>query len=486
MVKKLDFLIAFFMVAIVVLVVYILFLGNNTNYDDEIILLNKTELTITVNEKSTIKVIDRLGRVIKDNVKWQSNDINIVTVDNNGNVYGKAIGDAIIVVKVGGKITTCKVKVIENANENKLSSIIVDKKSITIEIGKKEKITAYVKSGSKKIKWISNNTDVLVVDKNGVIEAKKTGVATVSAINEEDGKNAICYVTVKKKATTPIVPYNYTTKYVGTTLKYYIQNNTSHYLTYIWMDDPYNQIKKLESTVAEYGKIMTDDEMTVSGKKSLRKTVGEMMNAYISNGMISSSKAAIAFNGSGFFDKRISAWKPVSDYYDQRSNSWFSFNDGILVRNRIYDDVSPYSVIIGISPNGELKVYDDSANTSQERIKKSNKIIDDKIKNTWNFTPVIIKNGKVVTSKTSRALRNAICQIDSNNYVMYTSIQERGLKSVGETLKQIGCVTAFNLDGGGSTSMFYKEAGSKTVQKVKCSEGNKCRAVVDGIYFIEK
>ena len=55
---------------------------------------------------------------------------------------------------------------------------------------------------------------------------------------------------------------------------------------------------------------------------------------------------------------------------------------------------------------------------------------------------------------------------------MLTSISPLSLTQVADVFVKNKCVTGFNLDGGGSTSFFYKNAGSKSVTKVKCSDNN--------------
>ena len=301
-----------------------------------------------------------------------------------------------------------------------------------------------------------------------------------------------------KKDDTPrpaIVPSSPTIKYEGETLKYYIQNNNKrgYYLTYIWMKDPYNQIKKLESNVAVYGQVMTDDELANAGKSLQIRSVGQMVKSYMDNKIISTEKSFVAFNASGFWLQ--GAWNPPLPYYDRRSDSWLVVTDGKVTRYRpsdgAYASFNPR--IIGITSSGNLKIYPYTAGNDISVSKGVyNSIISDGVKNTWSFYPPLVENGKnVMYDDKSVALRQAICQIDSNNYVMFSSSTYGwGIKriDVAQILVDIGCKTAFNLDGGGSTSIVYKNTKGSSYRQLFCAnnKSNGCRSIVEGIYFIDK
>ena len=66
---------------------------------------------------------------------------------------------------------------------------------------------------------------------------------------------------------------------------------------------------------------------------------------------------------------------------------------------------------------------------------------------------------------------------------------EMSLDEVADAMVKVNCKFGFNLDGGGSTQLVIKNAGSTTGKKIACrdgSSGTTCRSVFDGIYFIEK
>jgi len=133
---------------------------------------------------------------------------------------------------------------------------------------------------------------------------------------------------------------------------------------------------------------------------------------------------------------------------------------------------------MGVVMHDGQALFDDSNGTKQEMvgIDSKGKLIFDTltveqakangIKEAINFFPQIVKDGKgVVTSadnvKWGVAPRTAIGQL-SDGTIMFIVIDGRQIQSLGATLRDLqqiflehGAVTAVNLDGGSSTTMFY-------------------------------
>ncbi len=441
-----------------------------SNYE---IMLRKGET-----KKITAKISPETATYSK--IKFQSSDASIATVDDDGLITAINDGNVEIIVRDEREKTEARCNVIVKEADILVDTVSLDKTSVSLNNNEKIQLTATISPSdatNKMLSWTSSDTSIATVDQSGVVTAKKSGTVVITVTTSDGNKIATCKVAVNQNVN---ASSNIVYKYEGISLKYSIENKKGYYLTHIWMKDPYNQIKKLDSNTANYGKIMTDDELAQAGKKPVRKNVGQMLTSYISNGMIPTSKAVVAFNSSGFFVKGI--WEPPSDYYHNRSSSWFVLNEGILTRNRD-DEVG--SSIIGIDRNGNLKVYGNGKDT-KERNNLANIIMADKVKNTFSFGPKLIDNGVSIANNTSTAQRQVICQVDANNYIMYTSIYAASYKQIANILVNNKCQTAFNLDGGGSTSLFYKKAGSTSVTKVRCAESGSCRQVVEGIYFTEK
>lgn len=422
------------------------------------------------------------------NVSFNTGDKNIVSFTQDGEIVGVSEGTTTVILKSNNDVTTI-INVTVKKKTIPVTDVTLNKNKLTITVSKEETLVATIKPSNatnKNVIWESSDNNIATVN-NGKVLAKKPGVATIKVKTEDGNKEATCIVTVKEKTpdiATPIVPSNPIIKYEGNTLKYYITNNGLYYLTYIWMQEPVNQIKKLEANTAKYGKVLKDSEIP---GKLYRLSVGEMMNSYISNGILPSSKAAIGFNASGFYVK--GAWNPPSDYYNNRSSSWFVMTDGIITRNRTDDNTNTRYIMVAIDGNGDLQAYDggiqkDSREKTVQMIKEAN------VRNTWSFAPLLIKNGQQQPwGTTEKARRQGICQVNSNNYIMLSSYTNMKIDDVGSVFASLKCKTAFNLDGGGSTSIFAKKPGTTTASKVLCSDGSsrqQCRSIVEGIYFTEK
>ena len=115
----------------------------------------------------------------------------------------------------------------------------------------------------------------------------------------------------------------------------------------------------------------------------------------------------------------------------------------------------------------------------------ANKIVSDGVRYTFGFTPVLIYQGNISTSSEStNNMRQALCQINQNNFAIYTSLNSSDAVThltVAKRLQSIGCQTAFALDGSESVSGYYKK-NTATVSTLRSSS----RSIADIIYFVEQ
>lgn len=132
--------------------------------------------------------------------------------------------------------------------------------------------------------------------------------------------------------------------------------------------------------------------------------------------------------------------------------------------------------------NNEGLMYTPEIGTTAE------KLIEDGVRFTTQFGPVLINNGEklsITDGKPSGSYpRTAIGQISPTKYVVIVADGKRENYSVGLTPSQLqdifiskGCKYAYNLDGGGSTSLYFK---GRLINEP--SDGVE-RTVADIIYF---
>ena len=146
------------------------------------------------------------------------------------------------------------------------------------------------------------------------------------------------------------------------------------------------------------------------------------------------------------------------DYYGANSQGYVIKN-GVIYRDTSrrsteYDDLVIYR-------DGSFGIINESQTTAQE-------LLDNGVQNLFAFGPTLIKNGKLSVSQNEevgRAMANnprtAIGIIDDLHYIFVVS-DGRTSESTGLSLYELalvmqeyGCKTAYNLDGGGSSTMYF-------------------------------
>ena len=118
---------------------------------------------------------------------------------------------------------------------------------------------------------------------------------------------------------------------------------------------------------------------------------------------------------------------------------------------------------------GDLAIYaDGSFKVIYEDEVSAQELIDQGVVNLLAFGPTLVENGEIVVdanTEVGRAMssnpRTAIGIIDENHYIIVVS-DGRTSESEGLTLyqlaavmKQYGVTTAYNLDGGGSSTLYF-------------------------------
>ena len=128
-----------------------------------------------------------------DGVIWASSNASVARV-NSGTVTAIKEGTATITASAGGKSSTCTVKV--SAKVVSVTSISLDKTSLSLKVGETETITATVNPDNatyKSVVWGSSDVSVSTVS-DGKVTAKKSGTSIITA--KSGSCIAECTVTV--------------------------------------------------------------------------------------------------------------------------------------------------------------------------------------------------------------------------------------------------------------------------------------------------
>ena len=172
------------------------------------------------------------------------------------------------------------------------------------------------------------------------------------------------------------------------------------------------------------------------------------------------------------------------DYYGANSTGYVIRN-GVVYRDTVRED----------SSNGDLAIYKDgSFKIIYEDQISADQLVKDGVVNLLAFGPALVENGEIAVGtneEVGQAMasnpRTAIGIIDENHYIIVVSdgrtSESKGLSlyQMAEVMKSCGVKTAYNLDGGGSTTLYFN---GQVINK-PTTGGNKIseRAVSDIVYI---
>lgn len=146
------------------------------------------------------------------------------------------------------------------------------------------------------------------------------------------------------------------------------------------------------------------------------------------------------------------------DYYGANTTGYVIRN-GVVYRDTVRED----------SSNGDLAIYKDgSFKIIYEDQVSADQLVKDGVVNLLAFGPSLVENGEIVVDTNSEVgqsmssnPRTAIGIIDENHYIIIVSdgrtSESEGLSlyQMAEIMKSYGVKTAYNLDGGGSSTLYF-------------------------------
>ncbi len=152
------------------------------------------------------------------------------------------------------------------------------------------------------------------------------------------------------------------------------------------------------------------------------------------------------------------------DYYGFR-------NDGIVIRNgKLFRDI-PAREGLALYKDGTMKTYDETTTSGE-------KLLSQGVTQTLSFGPALLQNSKAITDfgRTvvdtnfgNRSIQNANPRtgigIISNNHYVFVVVDGRStgysrgmtLSQFSQVFEDLGCTDAYNLDGGGSSTMYFMD-----------------------------
>jgi exopolysaccharide biosynthesis protein len=140
-----------------------------------------------------------------------------------------------------------------------------------------------------------------------------------------------------------------------------------------------------------------------------------------------------------------------------------------------------------------MKVYDETVTTAED-------LLDDGVWNTLSFGPALLNNGEIISGIDSVEIdtnfgnhsvqgsqpRTGVGIISANHYVFIVADGRNAGYSNGVTMsefaqifKDLGCMTAYNLDGGGSSEMVFMG----NIVNTPCNKNGSERGTSDILYI---
>ena len=171
------------------------------------------------------------------------------------------------------------------------------------------------------------------------------------------------------------------------------------------------------------------------------------------------------------------------DYYGA-NQSGYVIRNGQILRDSVRQS----------SDKGDLAIYKDgSFKIIKENEVSAQELLDQGVVNLLAFGPSLVEDGQISVEEgqeVGQAMasnpRTAIGQIDENNYLMVVSdgrtseSQGLSLYQLAQVMKDQGAKTAYNLDGGGSSTMYFNGA---VINKPTTNGSISERAVSDIVYI---
>ncbi len=159
--------------------------------------LDRTSLTLKVNEAFTLSATVAPENATDKAVKWTTSNSGVVRV-SNGTVTAVGEGTAKITAAAGGKSASCTVTVEKEETEIiPVDSVTLNRNSLELGLNEAFTLSATVapeNATDKAVKWTTSDSGVVRVS-NGTVTAVGEGTAKITAA--AGGKSASCTVTVK-------------------------------------------------------------------------------------------------------------------------------------------------------------------------------------------------------------------------------------------------------------------------------------------------
>ena len=175
------------------------------------VIFDKTSITLGTTETYTLKNTVENGTLSQ--ISFTTSNSKVADIDNNGKITAVDVGTAKITAKTyNGKTASCTVTVKKLAD-----SITLNKTSITLGVGEQFDLNSSIPNNTTAYYrlYYSDSTAIATVQKSGGLITAKTAGTTTVRCKLNNGKEAICKVTVKSAPSSVSLNHSSSTLKVG-------------------------------------------------------------------------------------------------------------------------------------------------------------------------------------------------------------------------------------------------------------------------------
>lgn len=164
------------------------------------ITLDKTNLNLYISQTEKLVTTISPNNATNKNVYWSSNNEDVATVNQKGEVTARGVGTAIIrvVTNDGNKEAFCTVTVYKKVFN--VSEVKLDKTEATLFKGSSIQLNAIISpsnADNQKVTWKSSDESIATVNKYGLVNALNTGEVTITVTTEDGNKQASCTINIE-------------------------------------------------------------------------------------------------------------------------------------------------------------------------------------------------------------------------------------------------------------------------------------------------
>ena len=274
-----------------------------------------------------------------------------------------------------------------------------------------------VKNTTSDIAQAAENTDTTI--NSNTTTTDNSDKNTTTSVENENTNNSAVTATESSNGAKTVTDSSYKDSKVDINITTVRKNNTTVYVADVKLSD--SSYLKTALAYDSFGTNVTEATSSMAGNNN----------------------AILAVNG---------------DYYGA-DRSGYVIKNGVIYRNTVRSD-SEYPDL-AVYKDGSFKIIYETEVTAEE-------LLADGVVNLFAFGPSLVENGEIsvdqnteVRQAMTKNPRTAIGIVDKNHYILVVSDgrtnESEGLSlyELAEVLKEYGATTAYNLDGGGSSTMYF-------------------------------